>query len=235
MSPILKTSSEATRKRLLDAGKQLFAEKGLEGARIDHLAEKARVNRALISYHFRGKEGLYRAVLEDSFRTVAEEMAKNLSSRPSPEERLRGWGSSLAEILAGKPEFSSLFLRELLAGGQHLGEEALGSTKQSLSLLEESLRGSSPGKEMPKTDPFQLHLLLLGGIILSQLSLPLQERLTDSRGTESGPDDPGPLPHGKMAPFLDHLIQRCFLADPGTGSTPPEPGEIGDPRSPEGE
>jgi AcrR family transcriptional regulator len=50
---------------LIKAGKILFSEKGLEGTTVRELAKKADVNISLVSYHFNGKEGLYRACLEE--------------------------------------------------------------------------------------------------------------------------------------------------------------------------
>ena len=58
---------EATRQALLRAGAELFAERGFDGVPIDEVAARAGVNKALISYHFRGKRGLYVAILESTF------------------------------------------------------------------------------------------------------------------------------------------------------------------------
>ncbi|NHA68127.1 TetR/AcrR family transcriptional regulator [Phycicoccus flavus] len=54
---------ERTRQALLAAALAEFAEKGLAGARVDVIAERAGVNKQLISYHFGGKQGLYDALL----------------------------------------------------------------------------------------------------------------------------------------------------------------------------
>jgi len=55
---------ERTRQALLDAALAEFADKGLAGARVSEIAARAGVNKQLISYHFDGKEGLYRALAE---------------------------------------------------------------------------------------------------------------------------------------------------------------------------
>jgi AcrR family transcriptional regulator len=53
-----------TRQRLLEAGLLLFGRHGLEATTTRSLAKEAQANLAAIPYHFGGKEGLYRAVLE---------------------------------------------------------------------------------------------------------------------------------------------------------------------------
>lgn len=49
----------------------LFAEKGFDGARVDKLAEMAKVNKALIYYYFKSKE----AIPDMSWYTVKDKIA----------------------------------------------------------------------------------------------------------------------------------------------------------------
>ena len=53
---------EATRERIMDAALDLFGERGLTGTTVRDIAQRAKVNVAAISYHFGGKDELYRAV-----------------------------------------------------------------------------------------------------------------------------------------------------------------------------
>lgn len=55
---------ERTKARILDAALSEFAAKGYAGARVSAIADRAGVNKQLISYYFGGKEGLLRAVGE---------------------------------------------------------------------------------------------------------------------------------------------------------------------------
>lgn len=54
----------ATRQRLIEAGLRVFGRRGYEGATTRQLAREAGVNCAAIPYHFKGKQGLYSAVIE---------------------------------------------------------------------------------------------------------------------------------------------------------------------------
>lgn len=56
--------SEATRRRLIDAGTQLFSTYGYEATTTRALADAAGANLAAIPYHFGGKDGLYKAVAQ---------------------------------------------------------------------------------------------------------------------------------------------------------------------------
>jgi AcrR family transcriptional regulator len=55
--------SEATKERILAAALHEFAAKGIAGARVDAIAKRAGVNKAMLYYYFESKEGLFREVL----------------------------------------------------------------------------------------------------------------------------------------------------------------------------
>jgi AcrR family transcriptional regulator len=49
---------------LLDVGRRLFAERGLDGTSIEEIAAKAGVSKPVVYEHFGGKEGLYAVVVD---------------------------------------------------------------------------------------------------------------------------------------------------------------------------
>lgn len=79
-----------TRERLLRAAQRLFSTKGFDGATVKELSDYAGVNVSLVSYHFGGKEGLYRTCLEQ-FGRERLDMARRvlLPARTGEELRLR--------------------------------------------------------------------------------------------------------------------------------------------------
>jgi len=65
--------------RILEAAKQEFAEMGFQGARTSRIASEAQVNKAMIHYYFKDKEGLYKEVLRIVFGVNENAMAPILS------------------------------------------------------------------------------------------------------------------------------------------------------------
>src|ERR1700726_3532416 len=57
-----------TRASILAAAARIFANSGLDGARIDAIAAAAGVNKAMLYYYFKSKDLLYAAVLERHFK-----------------------------------------------------------------------------------------------------------------------------------------------------------------------
>ncbi len=64
---------ERTRANILAVAEQEFGEKGLAGARIDEIAAATQTSKRMIYYYFGSKEGLYLAVLEESYRKIRQE------------------------------------------------------------------------------------------------------------------------------------------------------------------
>jgi AcrR family transcriptional regulator len=66
-------------KRILDVAIGEFSRKGLAGARVDEIARRAGVNKQLLYYYFKSKEGLFNAVLSEMAsisETAIEDMRK---------------------------------------------------------------------------------------------------------------------------------------------------------------
>ena len=99
--------AERTRHALLDAAQEEFAVKGRSGARVSAIAERAGVNKQLISYYFGGKDGLYDALLE---RWLAQEAELTRDELPLGELACR----YLELGLGGEASLHRLFIRESL-------------------------------------------------------------------------------------------------------------------------
>jgi AcrR family transcriptional regulator len=152
-----------TRATLLQAAAELFSEHGYDGVPIEEVAARAGVNKALISYHFHGKRGLYVALLSSVFAEMAARLKAVEAAGGGAAATLRGLLSAFAGLRRERPDFPVLFLREVLARGlepavvPHL-VEIVGVTRR---LAE---RGAREGV-FRRVDPFVMHLALVGSLV----------------------------------------------------------------------
>jgi TetR/AcrR family transcriptional regulator len=89
-SPRRERSSDATRKRILDAAEAEFAAKGFDGARLAAIANAADSPQALIHHYFDDKTGLHRAVIERALALITGEGWHILETLAPPQRRPRG-------------------------------------------------------------------------------------------------------------------------------------------------
>ena len=109
---------ERTRARLLEAAKGLFARAGLHGVSVADIARSAHVSVGMISHHFGGKEGLYRACLDEFAELRLATLDRFLHPPESREEmmlRLKLLVSELLEVHLQHPDVVAILLRDLNA------------------------------------------------------------------------------------------------------------------------
>src|SRR6185436_5107995 len=99
--------------RILAAAAVEFAGRGYAGARVDRIARRARVNKAMLYYHFASKQGLYRTLLRNTFRAIAAQLQGIAGSRLSPERKLHAAVAALAAFIDAHAFFPSIMLREV--------------------------------------------------------------------------------------------------------------------------
>ena len=86
---------DATKESIMAAAMRLFAEKGLKLVTVREICKAAKVNVALVNYHFRNKGGLYQACIERLFHeNTGDELCRidaAVSDARSWREAVRGW------------------------------------------------------------------------------------------------------------------------------------------------
>lgn len=155
----------SSRETLLQAAKAAFAARGLEGARVDDIARRARINKQLVYHYFGSKDGLYTAVLEQIYREIRErEQELDLASFPA-EEAMRRLVEFSFDYLAQHPEFVALIADENAHDGRHLqgSSRVEEMNRPIIDLLRETLaRGTREGIFRKGLEPLHIYLSIAG-------------------------------------------------------------------------
>jgi AcrR family transcriptional regulator len=80
--------TRATRRKLLDAAKHIFAQDGFEAARLEDIAARAGYTRGAFYAHFKSKEDIFFALLEEWVGERIESFARALRPHKDPAEKL---------------------------------------------------------------------------------------------------------------------------------------------------
>lgn len=157
--------AERSRRQILDAARQAFAEHGLGGTRLDDVAQRAGVDKKLIYYYFQNKDTLFLAALEDVYAGIRQaEEALNLAALP-PKDAITLLIDFTWQYYLAHPEFIALINSENLHRAEHLAQSTKIREMNSplIATLGEVLeRGRRSGVFRSGVDPAQLYMSIAG-------------------------------------------------------------------------
>lgn len=153
-----------TREKVLKAAAAEFAEHGFQGASTRSVADKAGVQHALVIYHFKSKEGLWRTVIS----AMNERFATMYRSRL---EGLRGVDAALKLKLimedfirfsAANPSFHWLMAHEANKGGKRMNWLLDEYVKQFFKTMTDLIKAAQKDGRFVAGDPYHLQYIFLG-------------------------------------------------------------------------
>jgi len=150
---------EAAINSILDIATEEFVEKGLAGARIDEIGDRA--TKRKIYYYFGSKDELYRAVLERAYRRVRSSEVEVDMDSGSAADALRRLIEHDVRYHSQHPELVRLVMNENIHRAEHL-KQIPGMQERNrgvITLLSGIIeRGQREGVFRPDIDPIDLHM-----------------------------------------------------------------------------
>jgi len=145
---------------ILEVATKEFADKGLSGARIDAIAEATHTSKRMIYYYYGSKEGLYLAVLEESYRRMRQIEGDLHLDDLEPEAALRRLAEFTFDRHADNEDFIRLVMNENIQQGSYLAQST--SIQQLNVPAIESIRrlyqrGVEQGVFREGLDPVDIH------------------------------------------------------------------------------
>lgn len=103
-----------TEEKIITAAREVFIQKGMDGARMQEIADRAEINKALLHYYFRSKDKLFTKVFEDVFSNVLEMFDRIFSAETeSLDAFLELFVTNYINLIRQKPFIVQFVLHEL--------------------------------------------------------------------------------------------------------------------------
>ncbi len=128
-----------TEERILDAAHAVFLRKGTAGARMQEVADEAGVNKALLHYYFRSKDGLALAVFRRALASLLPQVIGILCSAVPLEEKVRRVVEVETEELRRSPFLPGYVLGELTHHPERVKEAFAAAAGAQLERMGESV------------------------------------------------------------------------------------------------
>jgi len=102
-------TGDSTEQRIFDAAHELFMQKGMDGAKMQEIANRAGINKALLHYYYRTKEKLYEMVARAVLSRAIPNLQKMIESDDPLELKIRRFIDFYIETISHNP-FVPLFI-----------------------------------------------------------------------------------------------------------------------------
>lgn len=194
--------------RILAAAALEFSERGYAGARVDRIATRARVNKAMLYYHFGSKQALYRTLLRQVFGAFAAHLQTIAASGQEPAAMLDAAVTALASLIEHHEYFPSIMLREVAEGGAHLDAETLAAMASVPQAFGAILRPGIENGAFRDMHPLTAYFTTIAPILMFVASRPVRQRIVSRK---LAPVGGAPLETGAFLEDLTLSLQRAFV------------------------
>ena len=194
-----------TRTAVFQAAAAEFSARGFDGVGVDDIAERAKVNKAMIYYHFADKLALYRAVVGDMLATIGNTVTEIAGADLTPADKLNRFIEQFVRHADARPWFPTLMLREIAAGAPHLDLETLSLMKTVFLGFGRILaEGAAAGTFRP-VHPVLAYTSIMGPLLMNAA----RERMAAEPGRSQLPMFVA-IPHQDLIAHIQLTAQRML-------------------------
>jgi TetR/AcrR family transcriptional regulator len=165
------------RTRILDAADAVFVRRGVDGARMQQIADDAGVNKALLHYYFRSKAGLAQAVWLRIAVSFAPGMIQMLSSDLSLDDKIDQYVDSYHDLLSRHPYLLTYLVSEAARRPELLDDfyssERRQTARRMMGKLREQIDEQVRKKRMAPTSAEQFFVTLAGSCLFPFVARPM--------------------------------------------------------------
>jgi len=159
--------AERTRAAILAAAERLFAKGGYAATRLEDVADAVGLKRAALFYHFRDKQALYDAVIEEAFQELVARLEAALSAGGPIGPRVEAAVEVWVDAIQARPALARLVLRHAADAEERPPAPLFPAAERLLriawALFEEGRRSGE--LEPLHGDPFHAASALIGATV----------------------------------------------------------------------
>jgi len=175
---------QATEEKILKSALAEFGEYGFSGARVDRIAERAEINKAMIYYYFKNKEVLYERILRNTTTMIFNRLKDASSGSDDPVEIVKSLLTNYMSIIDTiDRNVIKTLLRELASGGKFFRKIAMPNLIfPMISIVESVFNEGVKRKRFKPLNPYYSFLQMVGGILFfNMIKIPVEGTYLEER------------------------------------------------------
>jgi AcrR family transcriptional regulator len=174
----------STEQKILDAAKQVFMENGLDGARMQDIADKAGINKALLHYYFRSKDKLFDMIFIEEARKFMPKVVEIMSSELPLFEKIEKFVGEYIDTLSKNPLLPIFILNEINRNPKDAMKKIWGNQRPPIDKVEEHVAKLVKKGEIKPIKGYELMINMVSLCIFPFMVRPMVQWVTKTNDEE---------------------------------------------------
>ena len=170
---MVKKKDLTTEEKILDAARKVFIEKGLDGARMQDIADRAGINKAMLHYYFRNKEKLFEVIFQEVASRLFPKMIAIMSSDLSLFDKIRQFTHDYLETVMENPYLPLFVLNEVNKQPEVFVKNMFGNQMPPVLILVNQIEAEIKEGIIKPISPLHLIINMLSLCIFPFVSKPI--------------------------------------------------------------
>lgn len=180
-----KRDAEASKEKIIANAKILFSQKGFVASSMDELANMCDLNKAMVFYYFKNKQGLFEEVMRNVLEEIYQTIQIENTHCKKPIEELESFIKTYATFACSHPYLPALLLKELSDSGAVVSENLFADMRQLFELFSEILKRGEKQGCFQDVIPMILYFMVIGTLNLMVTTKPLRIKAHDLSGVDT--------------------------------------------------
>ncbi len=162
-----------TEERILKAARTVFIEKGYNGARMQEIADKAEINKAMLHYYFRDKEKLFYKIFEIVFQEFFPIITDIISSEMKFEDKVRQLCNNYVSLFQKNPYIPLFILSEINRNPDKLQAFANNYISKSFERVRETFSKQLKKEKLRQVDVRHIIMNIISLSVFHFIAMPM--------------------------------------------------------------
>lgn len=192
-------------KVILDAAAEEFAELGFSGARVDAIAKRAGINKAMLYYRVGDKEELYRRVVLRGQAGFQSAIMNAVTTSTTATETMANILAGITQNASENRLIPSIILREISGNAKNLPDEGRNGIKKFMDAIRSIVTMGVEEGTFRDIDPAALQFMIIGAIFTLSLTTDLRQKIN--------PRNPGPVSTEQITESIKDILLHGILKE----------------------
>jgi TetR/AcrR family transcriptional regulator len=175
---------KSAEQKILEAAKQVFMENGLDGARMQDIADKAGINKALLHYYFRSKDKLFERIFTEEAQKFMPRVTEIMLSEMTLFEKIEKFIGQYIDTLIQNPMLANFILNEIHRNPKEMMTKIWGNQRPPVDKVEEHVAKLVKKGVIKPIKGYELMINMVSLCIFPFLAKPMVQWVTKTNDEE---------------------------------------------------